>query len=357
MSATSTDKSLSWVKDLIIQLMDEGYSIQFIDHLEARHVPYTLSPDIRFYVTHHTPTAKTCRLFTSPAQKVILISDEYATISQAIADFSFPNDQPYVSQQLRALLAMDKSNLEAQARTHQLADTLHKRNEEIELIKNAIVRNVSHELKTPLLQVKSAVSLMAEDHPNADLTHYAKNAMARLELLVKNITLLGTVLEVNLAPVILRDVLYYARRNISRSWQYQNASTRIKIECPDTIPPILADKQGLSTVLQLLLDNALKFSEDEVIVRATEQGEEVVIAVQDTGIGIAPHELEVIFDMFYQIDSSSTRPYGGAGIGLAVVQLILEHHQSQITVESNVGKGSIFSFKLKPVKLTEDHNI
>jgi signal transduction histidine kinase len=354
MSATSTDKTLSWVKDLIINLIEDGFNIQYIERLPAKDVAYTLSADVRFYVTCHIPTAETCKMFSNPTQKVILISDEYITIPPTTADFSFPNHEQYVTHQLHSLLTMDKSNLEAQAHTHQLANKLHKRNEEVELIKNAIVRNVSHELKTPLLQVKSAVSLMAEDNPNTDLTNYAKNAMARLELLVKNITLLGTVLEVNLTPVILRDVLHYARRNISRSWQYQNASTRIHVECPDNIPPILADKQGLSTVLQLLLDNALKFSDNEVTIIAKEQDDKVIISVQDTGIGIDPKELDAIFGMFYQIDSSSTRPYGGAGIGLAVVQLILEHHNSEISVKSTIGQGSVFSFELETVKLSDD---
>lgn len=355
--AITTSKTVSWVKKLASNLVEDGYSIQFIETLSPKNAPSKLSQNVRFFITCDTKTSTTCRLFSKPNQKVIIITDDYADISEQTADFAFPVNYQYVRRQLYTLLAMDQTSLDAQAHTHQLANSLHKRNEEIELIKNAIVRNVSHELKTPLLQVKSAVSLMAEDNPNTDLTNYAKNAMARLELLVKNITLLGTVLEINLAPVILRDVIHYARRTISRSWQYQDASTRIHIQCQDNISPVLADKQGLSTVLQLLLDNALKFSEGEVIVSATEDHEMITIAVHDNGIGIVPEEIESIFQMFYQIDSSSTRPYGGAGIGLAVVQLILEHHESKITVTSKVDEGSTFSFKLKPVKLSDDSNI
>lgn len=348
----ATSKTLSWVKQLVTNLAKDGYSVQFVDSLTTK-TPTKLPANIRFFITCHTKTAQTYRSRLNPSQKVILICDAYDSVSEQTADFSFPNHPDYVKRQLYTLLSMDQSNLEAQAHTHQLADTLHKRNEEIELIKNAIVRNVSHELKTPLLQVKSAVSLMAEDNPNTDLTLYAKNAMARLELLVKNITLLGTVLEINLAPVILRDVIQYARRNISRSWQYPDAHTRIQVQCQDNISPVLADKQGLSTVLQLLLDNALKFSEGNVDVIAVEENDTITISVHDHGIGIAQQELDTIFQMFYQIDSSSTRAYGGAGIGLAVVQLILEHHDSKISVISKLGEGSVFSFQLKPVKLSD----
>lgn len=355
-TGTATSKTLSWVQKLVSELCNSGYNIQFVDSLPLPHKK-DWSQNARFFITCDPQIAQACRSSLNLSQKVIVICDTYLDIMPTVADFSLPNDPDYVSRQLHALLAMDQTNVEAHAHTSQLADTLHKRNEEIELIKNAIVRNVSHELKTPLLQVKSAVSLMAEDSANADLTNYAKNAMARLELLVKNITLLGTVLEINLTPVILRDVLSYARRTISRSWQYQDASTRIQIECQDNISPVLADKQGLSTVLQLLLDNALKFSDGEVKLIATEDQDTITISVHDHGIGIIPEEIEAIFQPFYQADSSSTRPYGGAGIGLAVVQLILQHHNSQITVVSQLGAGSTFSFKLKPVNLSDNHTI
>jgi signal transduction histidine kinase len=95
-------------------------------------------------------------------------------------------------------------------------------NSEVEILKNAIVRNVSHELKTPLLQVKSAVSLIAEDGGEPKLIQYATNATARLETLVKHITMLGTSLDIkSLGPVIPRDAVEYALRNLRRIWQHK----------------------------------------------------------------------------------------------------------------------------------------
>jgi signal transduction histidine kinase len=75
----------------------------------------------------------------------------------------------------------------------------------------------------------------------------------------------------------------------------------------------------------------------------------VYITVRDFGIGIESEKLNDIFDMFYQVDSTSTRRYGGAGVGLALVKLILDHHNSDITVESTPGKGSAFTFWLNIV--------
>jgi signal transduction histidine kinase len=105
--------------------------------------------------------------------------------------------------------------------------------------------------------------------------------------------------------------------------------------------------------MQLLIDNALKFGDDKpikVIGQKRNDGT-VYIAVQDEGIGIAKDKLKNVFDSFYQIDSSSTRRYGGAGVGLALVKLILDHHQTDIQVDSQEGKGSTFWFTLPIVEM------
>jgi signal transduction histidine kinase len=124
------------------------------------------------------------------------------------------------------------------------------------------------------------------------------------------------------------------------------------------LPPIMADKQGLSTVLQQLLDNALKFSEKngkDVEVIGKREGDKAYIAVRDYGIGIPEDKLKNIFDLFYQVDSSSTRPYGGLGVGLALVKLILEHHGTKIEVISQLDEGSTFYFYL-PIATIEIHH-
>ncbi|MCU0497912.1 MAG: HAMP domain-containing histidine kinase [Anaerolineae bacterium] len=226
---------------------------------------------------------------------------------------------------------------------------------ELEILKNAIIRNVSHELNTPLLQVKSAVAMLKDkeksDEQDQQLVEFAIGATTRLETLVKNITMLGGSLEYNPGPIILRDTVEAARRNLRRVWEHRDQTQRIKINLPNTLPPVLGDKQGITTVFQLLIDNALKFSKDEVTIDATVTSDTISVYVRDTGIGIAQDQLEAIFDLFYQVDSSSTRRYGGMGVGLAIVRLILDHHGSEIQVESQVGKGSLFSFHLSIIKL------
>lgn len=218
--------------------------------------------------------------------------------------------------------------------------------DEVTLLKNAIVRNVSHELKTPLLQVKSAVALLAEDARDKRLADYATSATSRLEGVVKNISQLADSLDLSMGPVLVRETIDFAIRNLRRSWEHKDDIPRIKVDIEANLPLVHGNKQGLGTILQLLMDNALKFSTADIEVSACRFGKEVQIAVKDHGIGIAKDKFEQIFESFYQIDSSETRRYGGAGVGLAIVRLILERHDVKINVESQEGVGSTFSFLL-----------
>lgn len=225
---------------------------------------------------------------------------------------------------------------------------------ELELLKNAIVKNVSHELKTPLMHVKAAVAMMRE--PNMDqekLIEYATNATSRLEAIVKNITMLGDSLDINPGPVIVREAIEAARRNLYRTWESRDQTDRIKTQLAPNLPPTFADRQGLITVLQLLIDNALKFSTKDVIVHAhlNNDHSKIVIAVQDFGIGIARDKIDGIFQSFFQVDGSSTRRFGGTGVGLSIVKLILDYHNSHIEVESEVNQGSLFRFVLPAIRV------
>ncbi|MDZ4669623.1 MAG: HAMP domain-containing sensor histidine kinase [Phototrophicales bacterium] len=266
----------------------------------------------------------------------------------------------YIITQSRWITRLMARNLELEDEVKKLKSQLQRQqrlNNENEILKDAIVRNVSHELKTPLLHLKSAIWMLDDTETTdkqGELVHYAKQATTRLEILVKNISLLSASSQVSPGPVIVRDALEYAKRNLRRIWEYQKDIARVEFDSKGDIPPVFADKQGLSIVLQLLLDNALKFSEKEVVVRVSLQADQVRIMVDDCGIGIPKDKIDKIFDSFYQIDFSSTRQYGGMGIGLAIVRLILDRHQVQIFVESEVGKGSKFWFDLPIVSIPEN---
>ena len=226
---------------------------------------------------------------------------------------------------------------------------------EINILKQAVVHSVSHELRTPMLQVKSAVALLNEDeNTNRNIVELAMEATTRLESGIRNVTLLNELMNESsnvesFTAVPIIQIIQAALRNLGRSWEHKKDIERVEIVPNAHTSTVLCDKQRLTIAIQLLLDNALKFSRDKVKVKFVHSGSKVAVSIRDKGIGIPQDQLDRIFEPFYQIDGSSTRRFGGMGIGLAIVQLIMEQHCTAIQIESTHGKGSTFTFDLKAV--------
>jgi signal transduction histidine kinase len=119
-------------------------------------------------------------------------------------------------------------------------------------------------------------------------------------------------------------------------------------EVPADLPPVWADRERIHQVLFNLLDNAMRFTseEGEVTVSARPSGPRCEVQVRDTGPGIAGEHLPFVFERFYRADQSRSRGEGGTGIGLAIARSVVEAHGGRIWAESEVGKGSMFTFSL-----------
>ena len=225
--------------------------------------------------------------------------------------------------------------------------------DDIAILRAAIVQNVSHELRTPLIQVKSAVALLAEVADDERIASFAIQATARLEDRIKDATQLSSSSEIQFNPLIVRDLFKQSIHRLGQRWNFRTSVSRVDTLVPPDLPQGLGDGPRLIEVMGQLLENAIKFSPDDsrVEVSAELVENQMLIAVRDYGIGIPEHLHEKIFDMFYQVDSSSTRRYGGMGIGLTIVKHNLEMHNTFCMVESIPGAGSIFSFMLQTADL------
>ena len=124
----------------------------------------------------------------------------------------------------------------------------------------------------------------------------------------------------------------------------------ILVDIASDLPPVYADKLRLNQVLLNLVSNAAKFThEGRIMIEARvddQRPNSVRIAVSDTGIGIPPKQVSTIFDRFRQADSSTTRVYGGTGLGLAICKQLIEMHDGDLGVVSEIGVGSEFYFSL-----------
>jgi signal transduction histidine kinase len=292
---------------------------------------------------------------------VILLADpgwQGACHADALLDHATTTSE--LTEQVRTLLRVKQ----------QVDGLLHEKNklvavkESLDRLKSEIIANVAHELRTPLLQVKSATSLLAEDlfidgtHEQRRVADMALQAVARLEGVVENIRQLVQTHQLRLSPFEVKESVDLALRHLERSWESRDQRHRVEPHLEANLLPVMGDKRGTARLLQLMLDNALKFSPDDmpVYVRATQTGkDEVTIGVQDFGIGIAEEDYESIFEAFYQIDRSSTREHGGTGAGLALAKLLADGMQTVIHVDSVPGEGSTFWFTL-PIATPNDYD-
>jgi signal transduction histidine kinase len=154
-------------------------------------------------------------------------------------------------------------------------------------------------------------------------------------------------LEVRVEPLALEPSLTEVVNQLKP--MANNKGLRLVLEMEDSLPMVLADSHRLRQVVINMVSNALKFTENGgVAIRCTllEHSDMLRIAVSDTGIGISPAVLDYIFEAFRQADGSTTRRFGGTGLGLTIARKLVELQGGEVCVESTVGQGSTFSFTL-----------
>jgi signal transduction histidine kinase len=238
---------------------------------------------------------------------------------------------------------------EANQRTEELVQALD-RQEELNRLQNDFVRNVSHEFRTPLSLVSGYVQLL-ESGEMGELSAEHQQAISvvarRTEMLNKMVEDLTAILEIHsrdLNPTVIRlaDFLRSIQPAVSAQATAANLNFELEIKAEGAL--ILGEAAYLDKVIDNLAANAIKFtpSPGMVTLRLKSDEEFAIIEIQDTGIGIPKEEQGRIFERFYQVDSSSTRRYGGTGLGLALASEIIDLHQGRIEIKSGKGKGSTF---------------
>lgn len=225
--------------------------------------------------------------------------------------------------------------------------------QELDRIKNQFLSTLSHELRTPLTSLLGYLELFGRGTlgPLNETQSEAISVMYRnTEILSRHLNNLLYLQEVRSntlefavvhLPQLLEPLLLEAQHRATKSGIIVEAVIA-------DVAPLKLDIRAMELVLRNLLDNALKFTRAGGHIRLLlhDEPSRVLLRIEDTGCGIPPETLQKIFLPFYQVDSSLARPYPGNGLGLAIVQHIVQAHGGQITVRSVIGQGSVFTVML-----------
>ena len=250
-----------------------------------------------------------------------------------------------------------KENLEDEvaqrtAELQQANEALEKASE----LKSEFLANMSHELRTPLNSIIGFAEVLRDGlsgelnpeqmecildiHSSGkhlldminDVLDLSKIEAGKMELYCEEFSI----------PAALDGILSIVRDMANKK------KLALQINTPDDLPDIYADPVKFKQIMYNLLSNAIKFTPDDgtVIIDTALEKDKFLVSVTDTGIGISPEDQLHLFDQFKQVDSSYARQYEGTGLGLALTKRLVEMHGGEIWVESELGKGSKFSFTL-----------
>jgi two-component system phosphate regulon sensor histidine kinase PhoR len=225
----------------------------------------------------------------------------------------------------------------------------------LERVRRDFVANVSHELRTPIATIQSSAETLLMDGMDVgpigvefvetihrqsgrmgqiveDLLTLSRLEAAGEELAMQNVEIL----------VVAQDVLERFRPVAQKN------GVSLEIEVPEDLPPVQAEPRALQQILANLVENGLKYTPEggQVIIRATRRDSDVVITVEDNGIGISPEHVHRVFERFYRVDTGRSREVGGTGLGLAIAKHLVRRLGGDIVLESQPQKGSKFKFWL-----------
>jgi two-component system, sensor histidine kinase and response regulator len=255
---------------------------------------------------------------------------------------------------------LERRQLQEQARRAQQAEEEAERLtqekamlEELDRVKSGFMRKVAHELRAPVAAISSLLTAILQGYASAAKTRElqeraadrANELLGLIEDLLNLARLKDIKVLVNHEMVSVGAVLEEVLELHSPEAELKGIHISVQVQA---CPPISADRAYIKQLWTNLISNAVKYTGGggQVTVRLVSEGEEIVGTVRDTGIGIAEEDMPRLFEEFFRTDQAKAFARHGTGLGLSIVKQIVEQYGGRITVESQLGKGTQFTFRL-----------
>ena len=248
------------------------------------------------------------------------------------------------------------------------ADTNDKeiaRLKEAERFRKQYLGNVAHELKTPIFNIQGYISTLLDGGLEDELINrkYLERAEKSIDRLINIVNDLDTIskLESSMNKLDMEkfDIVALAREIAEQAEiEADRKHIRITVKGSENLPSpfwVQADKHYIGQVFVNLIINSIRYGKEggQTRIRFRDMLDKILVEVEDNGLGIGKEDLPRIFERFYRTDKGRSREQGGTGLGLAIVKHIIEAHGERISVRSEPGVGSTFSFTLKKVNLQD----
>lgn len=237
-------------------------------------------------------------------------------------------------------------------RASELAEAYQKLAEQ-DLARREFLSNIAHELRTPLMAASGYLQMLQKGAMSGDQISTGIETVSRNVQQI--VSLVNDILFLQEMDLVLPEFqavdLNSVAKNVTDKYAPKAVERNVNLRfAPNvSLPRAFGDSKSLERALSALVDNAIKFSPKggDVDVRLSARAEDILLSVEDHGIGIEKEKLTNVFDRFYHLERHENDLFGGIGLGLAITKQVIEQHQGKLTVTSTPGRGSTFTIILK----------